>query len=72
VAGGIVVPPGDAVAFSGALGRLLADSAMRARLGSAGREYAVANWERSAVLRRALADLSSRIHVVHKVDTSAS
>ncbi len=72
VAGGIVVPPGDAVAFSDALGKLLGDSAMRARLGSAGREYAVANWERSAVLRRALADLSSRIQVVHKVDTSAS
>ncbi len=59
-------------AFSDAIGKLLGDSAMRDRLGIAGREYAVANWERSAVLRRALADLSSRIRVVHKVDTSAS
>ena len=70
--GGIVVPPGDITAFSDAIGKLLGDSAMRDRLGIAGREYAVANWERSAVLRRALADLSSRIQVVHKVDTSAS
>lgn len=71
-AGGIVVPPGDSGAFSNAIGRLLGDSAMRAQLGNAGREYAVANWERSVVLRRALADLSSRIQVVHKVDTSTS
>lgn len=71
-AGGIVVPPGDAGAFSDAIGRLLGDATMRDRLGVAGREYAMANWERSAVLRRALADLSSRIQVVHKVDTSAS
>lgn len=71
-AGGIVVPPGDAGAFSSAIGKLLGDSAMRSRLGSAGREYAVTHWERSAVLRRALAELSSRIQVVHKVDTSTS
>ncbi len=71
-AGGLVVPPGDAGAFSLAIGKLLADSSMRDRLGSSGRDYAVAHWEKSAVLRRALADLSSRIQVVHKVDTSAS
>ena len=71
-AGGIVVPPGDTSAFSEAIGQLLGDSAMRDRLGNAGREYAVANWERSTVLRHALADLSARIQVVHKVDTSAS
>ena len=71
-AGGLVVPPGDAGAFSLAIGTLLADSSMRDRLGNSGRDYAVAHWEKSAVLRRALADLSSRIRVVHKVDTSAS
>jgi colanic acid biosynthesis glycosyl transferase WcaI len=71
-AGGLVVPPGDAGAFAVAIGRLLADAAMRDRLGSSGRDYAVAHWEKSAVLRRALADLSSRIEVVHKVDTSTS
>lgn len=71
-AGGIVVPPGDAVAFSDAIGRLLADAPMRVRLGNSGREYALANWERSTILRRAIADLSVRVQVIHKVDTSAS
>jgi colanic acid biosynthesis glycosyl transferase WcaI len=71
-AGGIVVPPGDAGAFSRAIGSLLADSSMRDRLGLSARAYALENWERSTVLRRALADLSLRIQVVHKVDTSAS
>jgi colanic acid biosynthesis glycosyl transferase WcaI len=71
-AGGIVVPPGDAGAFSEAIGRLLADAGMRDRLGTSGRAYAVANWERSTILRRALADLSVRMQVIHKVDTSAS
>jgi colanic acid biosynthesis glycosyl transferase WcaI len=71
-AGGIVVPPGDAGAFSAAIGTLLADAPMRDRLGISGREYAVANWERSTILRRALADVSLRMQVVHKVDTSAS
>lgn len=71
-AGGLVVPPGDAGAFSKAIGKLLADASMRARLGDSARAYAVANWERSNVLRRALADIASRVQVVHKVDTSAS
>src|SRR5688572_1831010 len=57
-AGGIVVPPGDAGAFSRAIGRLLADSSMRDRLGVSARAYALENWERSTVLRRALAELS--------------
>ena len=71
-AGGLVVPPGDAGAFSAAIGRLLADAPMRQQLGSSGRAYALANWERGTILRRALADLSLRVQVVHKVDTSAS
>lgn len=71
-AGGLVVPPGDAGAFHEAIGKLLADSALRSQLGTSGREYAVANWERSAILRRALSEVSQRIRVVHKVDTSAS
>jgi colanic acid biosynthesis glycosyl transferase WcaI len=69
-AGGLVVPPGDAGAFSAAIGRLLADAPMRQRLGNSGRAYAVANWERSMILRRAVADLSVRVQVIHKVDTS--
>lgn len=73
-AGGLVVPPGDAGAFSAAIGRLLADAPMRQQLGSSARAYALANWERGTILRRALADLSLRVQVevVHKVDTSAS
>jgi glycosyltransferase involved in cell wall biosynthesis len=35
---GLVVPPGDAAALAGALRRLHADPALRARLGAAGRE----------------------------------
>jgi glycosyltransferase involved in cell wall biosynthesis len=35
---GLVVPPGDPAALAGAIGRLLADPALRARLGAAGRE----------------------------------
>ncbi|MGN6190177.1 MAG: glycosyltransferase family 1 protein, partial [Conexibacter sp.] len=34
---GLVVPPGDAPALAQALGRLLADPALRARLGATGR-----------------------------------
>lgn len=71
-AGGLVVPPGDARAFSDAIGRLLANAPMRDELGLAGRAYAVANWERSAILRRAFADLSQRVRIVHKADTSPS
>jgi len=71
-AGGLVVPPGDASAFHEAIGKLLADATLRSRLGTSGREYALANWERSAILRRALSEVSQRIHVIHKVDTSAS
>jgi len=71
-AGGIVVPPGDSGAFSSAIGRLLSDAAMRDRLGNSGRAYAVANWERSTILHHALNEVSQRIRVVHRIDTSAT
>jgi colanic acid biosynthesis glycosyl transferase WcaI len=57
--GGIVVPPADRDAFAGALRRLLDDPALRVRLGAAARAYALAHWEREAVLQRAFDELQS-------------
>jgi colanic acid biosynthesis glycosyl transferase WcaI len=57
--GGIVVPPGDAQGFAGAIARLLDDEALRRRLGTCGRTYAQAHWERDAVLERAFGELQS-------------
>ncbi|MFF3112151.1 glycosyltransferase family 4 protein [Kitasatospora sp. NPDC057904] len=48
----LAVPPGDADALAGALGRLLDDPELRERLGAAGRERVLARftWERAAEL----------------------
>jgi glycosyltransferase involved in cell wall biosynthesis len=45
---GLLVPPGDPVALRAAIGRLLADEALRRRLGAAARERVAAScsWER--------------------------
>ena len=48
----LAVPPGDAGALAAALGRLLDDAGLRARIGTAGRERVLARftWERAAEL----------------------
>ena len=48
--GGLVVPAGDPDAFASAVRDLLDDDALCERLGLAGRAYALANLDRSAVL----------------------
>lgn len=59
----LAVPPRDADALAAALGRMLGDAALRARIGAAGRERVLARftWERAARLtaeryREAIAD----------------
>jgi glycosyltransferase involved in cell wall biosynthesis len=51
---GLLVPPGDAAALAGALGRLVADPALRARMGQAGRLLACRRYDEAAVLARTL------------------
>jgi colanic acid biosynthesis glycosyl transferase WcaI len=57
IAGGLVVPPGDAEAFGAAIRRLLSDATLRTNLARAGRAYAESNWDRDAVLKSLHADL---------------
>ena len=49
---GLVAPPGDAGALADALRRLLADPALRAELGQAGRRRAVRHFEASRMVER--------------------
>jgi colanic acid biosynthesis glycosyl transferase WcaI len=55
--GGLVVTPGDAVAFGAAIRSLLSDAALRTRLGMAGRLYAESHWDREPVLKAMLVEL---------------
>jgi colanic acid biosynthesis glycosyl transferase WcaI len=59
---GLVVPPGDATAFAAAIAELLDDPALARRHGERGRERALAEWDREAILLRfeaALEDLAA-------------
>jgi len=49
---GLLYPPGDTAALTTALGRLMADEALRSRLGSAAREVAIRDHTWHAAIRR--------------------
>ncbi len=54
---GLVATPGDARALADAIRRIVADAALRARLGANGRAFVAAHYDRAAVMR----DLAARI-----------
>jgi glycosyltransferase involved in cell wall biosynthesis len=57
--GGLVVPKRDEVAMAGAIGRLLDDDALRARMGQAARALAVARFGLPAWVERVMAEYAA-------------
>ena len=51
---GLLTPPGDAIALADAIGTLLADKDLRARMGRRGREIAKAGFSEAQVVRQTL------------------
>jgi glycosyltransferase involved in cell wall biosynthesis len=51
---GLLVPPRDAPALAAALARLAGDAALRARMGAAGRDAALARYDEARVVARTL------------------
>ncbi len=51
---GLLAPPGDASALAAALQRLVADKALRERMGAAGRERAVDRYDEATIVARTL------------------
>ncbi len=58
---GVVVPPGDPVAFADALQRLAADPALRARQGANARRLAEKEFPRPALAERFVATLTTQV-----------
>ena len=58
---GVVVPKRDEVAMAGAIGRLLDDDALRARMGQAARAHAIERFGLSAWVERVMAEYAALI-----------
>lgn len=59
--GGIVVPPGEPLAFAAALRRLIDDGALCTALAETGRTYAIAQWDRDVVLSDVALELDAML-----------
>jgi glycosyltransferase involved in cell wall biosynthesis len=57
---GLLVEPADVAALSAAIDRLLGDPGLRSRLGEAGREFVMSEFEQSANVDRLLTEMMSR------------
>lgn len=63
--GGLISPPGDGVAFAAALIRLLSDAELHGILSKRAREYAVASWDKTTILKRAQLEVTSMLSAEH-------
>jgi colanic acid biosynthesis glycosyl transferase WcaI len=61
---GVIVAPGDAAALAGAVEKLAADPARRARLGASARQAAERDWDREIILQRFEAALEAATKIL--------